>query len=182
MSSYTTIEPTVIDEEILRKAVNDQVSPDIAEVARREGIEFLGVEALRLDYKNILKIDNLWAFENLTRLQLDNNIIERIENIGELDCQTKLTPILSGFLKNLKWLDLSFNNITVIEGLDGLHKLSDLTLFNNRISTIEGLDDLVGSLNVLSIGNNNLNVLEDVFSSSCAIFLILKIDGVSVQV
>lgn len=148
MSSYTTIEPTVIDDDIIRKAVNDQVSPDIAEIARREGIEFQSVHALRLDYKNILKIDNLWAFENLTRLQLDNNIIERIENLG--------------FLVNLTWLDLSFNNITVIEGLEGLTKLTDLTLFNNRISRIEGLDDLVGTLNVLSIGNNNLTILEDV--------------------
>ncbi len=43
---------------------------------------------------DILKIDNLWAFENLTKLQLDNNIIEKIENIS--------------FLKNLQWLGKSF--------------------------------------------------------------------------
>lgn len=89
-ASYLTIEPTVIDEEILRKAVNDQVSPEIADVARREGIEFSSVMSLRLDYKNILKIDNLWGFESLVKLQLDNNIIERIENIH--------------FLVNLQWL------------------------------------------------------------------------------
>ncbi|KAJ3221775.1 Dynein regulatory complex subunit 3, partial [Clydaea vesicula] len=95
----------------------------------------------------ILKIDNLWGFENITKLQLDNNIIERIENIQ--------------FLVNLTWLDLSFNNISVIEGLEGLTKLTDITLYNNRISKIENLDDLV-NLNVLSIGNNNLTLLEDV--------------------
>ena len=43
---------------------------------------------------DVLKIDNLWALENLTRLQLDNNIIEKIENIG--------------FLKNLTWLGTKF--------------------------------------------------------------------------
>ena len=42
------------------------------------------------ELKDILKIDNLWSFENLTKLQLDNNIIEKIENLD--------------FLKNLKWL------------------------------------------------------------------------------
>lgn len=55
--------------------------------------------------------------------------------------------------------DLSFNNITKIEGLDSLTKLTDLTLFNNRISVIEGLDDLV-NLNVFSIGNNNITAID----------------------
>ncbi|TPX64203.1 hypothetical protein SpCBS45565_g06062 [Spizellomyces sp. 'palustris'] len=147
MNTYSTIEPTVIDEDLLRKAVNEQVSPEIADTARREGIDPSDVTTLRLDYKNILKIDNLWMFQNLTKLQIDNNIIERIENIS--------------FLKNLQWLDLSFNNISKIEGLDGLTKLTDLTLYNNRISRIENLDDLV-KLNVLSLGNNGLTVLENV--------------------
>jgi Leucine-rich repeat (LRR) protein len=35
--------------------------------------------------------------------QLDNNIIEKIENLDTLT--------------NLTWLDLSFNNIAVIEGM-----------------------------------------------------------------
>lgn len=154
-TSYISVEPTVIDEDLLKKAVNDQeqVPVDVAEVARKEGIDPLEVTALRLDFKSIfceliidiLKIDNLWAFENLTRLQLDNNIIEKIENIG--------------FLKNLTWLDLSFNNISVIEGLSSLTKLTDLSLFNNRISKLENLDDLI-NLNILSVGNNNLHSLE----------------------
>ncbi|TPX55321.1 hypothetical protein PhCBS80983_g05416 [Powellomyces hirtus] len=147
MSTYNAIEPTVIDEDLLRKAVNDQAAPEIADVARREGIDPIDVLSLRLDYKNILKIDNLWMFGNLTKLQLDNNIIEKIEKIS--------------FLKNLKWLDLSFNNITKIEGLDGLTQLTDLTLYNNRIAKLENLDELV-NLNVLSLGNNQLTVLDNV--------------------
>ncbi|KAI8800945.1 hypothetical protein BJ742DRAFT_839578 [Cladochytrium replicatum] len=144
--AFNSVEPTVIDEELLRKAVNEQVSQEIAEIARKEGINPTECTSLRLDYKNILQIDNLWAFENLTKLQLDNNIIERVENIS--------------FLKNLQWLDLSFNNITQIEGLDNLTKLTDLSLYNNRISKMDNMDDLV-SLQVLSIGNNNLSQLEN---------------------
>lgn len=33
---------------------------------------------------DILKIDNLWEFVNLTKLQLDNNIIEKIEALDSL--------------------------------------------------------------------------------------------------
>ena len=33
---------------------------------------------------DILQIDNLWQFENLTKLHLDNNIIEKIEALESL--------------------------------------------------------------------------------------------------
>ena len=33
---------------------------------------------------DILKIDNLWEFTSLTKLQLDNNIIEKIEGLDVL--------------------------------------------------------------------------------------------------
>ncbi|KAI8816545.1 uncharacterized protein EV422DRAFT_545674 [Fimicolochytrium jonesii] len=163
MTTYNAPEPTVIDEDLLRKSVNDQAAPEIADVARREGIDFGDVGVLRLDYKNILKIDNLYLFQNLTKLQLDNNIIEKIEKIE--------------FLKNLTWLDLSFNNITKIEGLAGLTKLTDLTLYNNRIARLEGLDDLV-NLNVLSVGNNLLTELENVtYLSKFSNLRVLNLSG-----
>lgn len=53
----------------------------------------------------------------MEKLQLDNNIIEEIANIGHL--------------VNLKWLDLSFNAIKQIDGLDTLVNLTDLSLYNN---------------------------------------------------
>lgn len=55
--------------------------------------------------------------------------------------------------------DLSFNNIEVVEGLGQLTKLEDITLYNNRISRLENMDTLV-NLQVLSVGNNDLNQLE----------------------
>ena len=50
--SYNTIEPTVIDEELIRKAINEQLNPEIAEIARREGVDAEEVASLRLDYKS----------------------------------------------------------------------------------------------------------------------------------
>ena len=52
-------------------------------------------KALRLDSLNILKIENLWQFTSLTKLQMDSNMIEQIDGVS--------------MLHNLVWLDLSFN-------------------------------------------------------------------------
>jgi hypothetical protein len=103
--------------------------------------------ALRLSFRNIFKVDNLQGFEGLTKLCLDNNVIEKVENLDHL--------------VNLKWLDLSFNNLTKIEGLGNLTKLTDLTVFDNRITSIEGLDQCQ-NLNCLSIGNNQIKILDQI--------------------
>ncbi|XP_041363471.1 dynein regulatory complex subunit 3-like [Gigantopelta aegis] len=143
---YDTVEPSVIDEEMLQAAVEEQGPKDEAgKIAKMEGIDFVEVTSLRLDFKNILKIDNLWEFTSLVKLQLDNNIIEKIEGLD--------------LLVNIVWLDLSFNNIEAIQGLDKLTKLEDLTLYNNRISCVENMDLLV-NLHIFSVGNNNLKELE----------------------
>lgn len=145
---YDTIEPSVIDEQMLKNAIEEQgPKGEAGRIAKQEGTDFGDVLSLRLDFKNILKIDNLWSLVNLTKLQMDNNIIERMEGLD--------------MLVNLEWLDLSFNNIEVIEGLDKLTKLKDLTLYNNRISKIENMDFLT-QLHVFSIGNNSLKQLDNV--------------------
>lgn len=69
---------------------------------------------------------------------------------GEADNHTAGSSCLL-FQTNLTWLDLSFNRITALEGLDNLAKLQDLSVFNNQISSLQGLDKLQ-SLHVLSIG------------------------------
>ncbi|XP_071616507.1 dynein regulatory complex subunit 3 [Heliangelus exortis] len=145
--SYNSIEPNVIDDEMLQKAIEEQHPEDIRKLAKMEGVDFKDVTELQLSFRNILQIGNLWQFENLTKLQLDNNIIEKIEALESL--------------VHLVWLDLSFNNIEVIEGLDTLVKLQDLSLYNNRISKIEQMDTLQ-ELQIFSIGKNNLTTLEDV--------------------
>jgi Leucine-rich repeat (LRR) protein len=52
-------------------------------------------------------------------------------------------------------LDLSFNAIKEISGLDTLVNLTDLSLYNNQITGLKGLDNCK-LLNVLSIGNNKI--------------------------
>uniref|UniRef100_A0A8I5ZQF1 Dynein regulatory complex subunit 3 n=1 Tax=Rattus norvegicus TaxID=10116 RepID=A0A8I5ZQF1_RAT len=140
---YDSMEPKVMDDDMLKVAVGEQGPQEEAgQLAKQEGILFKDVLALQLDFQNILRIDNLWQFENLRKLQLNNNIIERIEGLENLT--------------HLVWLDLSFNNIEAIEGLDTLVNLEDLSLSHNRISKIDSLDPLV-NLQVLSLGNNQIN-------------------------
>ncbi|KAL9835795.1 dynein regulatory complex subunit 3 [Geothlypis trichas] len=144
---FNNIEPNVIDDEILQKAIEEKCPEDLGDIARKESINVKVVTEIQFSFKNILQIANLWPLENLTKLQLDNNVIEKIEGLESL--------------VHLVWLDLSFNNIEVIEGLDTLVKLQDLSLYNNRISTIEHMDTLQ-ELQIFSIGKNNLTMLEDV--------------------
>lgn len=58
-------------------------------------------------------------------------------------------------------LDLSFNNIEKIDGLQNLVNLEDLTLYNNRITTLENMENLK-KLQVFSIGNNYITELSNV--------------------
>ena len=52
---------------------------------------------------------------------------------------------------NLTWLDLSFNSISKLEGLDKLTRLTDLSLFSNKLERIENIQTLE-ELVVLSLG------------------------------
>ncbi|KAM6913375.1 dynein regulatory complex subunit 3 [Lycodopsis pacificus] len=92
-------------------------------------------------------IDHLWEFTSLARLDLNNNIIEKIKGLDRLI--------------SLTWLNLSFNRIEKIEGLVSLRKLQVLNLSNNRISVIENMDTLEKLTHFL-IANNLVGQLDNV--------------------
>ena len=50
------------------------------------------------EHADILQIDNLWCFTSLVRLQLDNNLIEKIENLDDLVNLTWLGIIIHFYL------------------------------------------------------------------------------------
>jgi len=47
-------------------------------------LNFREVEELAFSFRNLVVIDNLQGLERLTKLQLDNNRITRIENLSHL--------------------------------------------------------------------------------------------------
>ena len=140
----------VIDENLIVAAIKqEQEFEEDALPGYDRTIDLRTVTNLVMSFQNILKIENLCGFEQLTKLQLDNNVIEKIENLDSLT--------------NLQWLDLSFNNIKKIEGLEELTQITDLSLFDNQIESVEGLEHLE-NLEVLSLGNNQIKDLEAVKS------------------
>ncbi|XP_049324166.1 dynein regulatory complex subunit 3 [Astyanax mexicanus] len=145
---YDRMGHCVINEEMLRKAVEEQGPQGRAgRIAKEGGIQYDEVIQLRLEYKKILQIDHLWEFTSLTKLQLNNNSIEKIQGLEKLT--------------NLLWLDLSFNKIKMIEGLEALVKLQTLSLSNNQIPAIEKMDTLE-HLEILSLGENVISQIDNV--------------------
>lgn len=129
------VEPQVISEELLIEGVEEPVRTDGKAWPTNE---FPQVTSLRLSFKNIIEISNLNNFDTLLTLRLDNNIIDKVSNLGHL--------------RQLTWLDLSFNN-REIEGLDDLHELLDLSLYHNQIEEIKDRLDGCPKLNILSLGH-----------------------------
>ena len=74
----------VIDEEMLQRAVAEQIPAEYPESVKRDASDPAQIQSLRLDYRTILRIDHLSAFTKLTKLQLDNNMIEKIEHLDHL--------------------------------------------------------------------------------------------------
>lgn len=75
----------------------------------------------------------------------------------------KIAPF--GIMENLVVLDLSLNQLVVLENLDSLVKLEILDLGYNRIEKIQGLDALVNLRN-LNLKNNRIKEIEGFDNSS----------------
>lgn len=69
-------------------------------------------------------------------------------------------PIEIKNLPYLEVLDLSWNNITQIENLDGFSYLKTLDLRDNKITTIENLDKLP-QLKTLRLSKNKISKIEN---------------------
>lgn len=55
-------------------------------------------------------------------------------------------------------LDISFNRVKEIEGLDNLHNLKKLFLSSNKITTIKNVNHLT-NLTLLELGDNKIKVI-----------------------
>jgi hypothetical protein len=139
------VRPTVISSSLIAQYIKDYNKEN--KIFDKDDMPLWNLSHLSLSYQNIIDIDNLRGMEKLRKLQLDNNIIYKIQNLDHLI--------------NLEWLDLSFNQIEKIEGLDNLNKLTDLSLYNNHIVEVGGLGKLL-ELNVLSLGENRIKSYESV--------------------
>ncbi|KAH8411981.1 hypothetical protein KR222_004551, partial [Zaprionus bogoriensis] len=141
-------EPGIINLEMIKSAyLEEGQRGESRRLHQLEPVVLERIKVLRLEFKNILRIDHLWVLPNLTKLCLNCNKIEVIEHIEMLTA--------------LKELNLSFNYITKIENLETLVHLEVLSLFSNHITKIENLETL-DKLIILSIGNNLIETLDGI--------------------
>ncbi|KAF3846426.1 hypothetical protein F7725_003504 [Dissostichus mawsoni] len=153
----------LMNEDLLQRAILEQEPKDKGQgIANEEGTQLDEILKLCLEFRSclftdILRIDHLWEFTSLARLNLNNNLIENIEGLDHLINLTWL-----GFIKDvvLKYEpNLSFNGIELIEGLESLQKLELLNLSDNKISVLENMETLE-RLTHFSIANNLLGELD----------------------
>eukprot|EP00397_Hematodinium_sp_SG-2012_P028313 GEMP01029800.1.p1 GENE.GEMP01029800.1~~GEMP01029800.1.p1 ORF type:complete len:425 (+),score=96.85 GEMP01029800.1:46-1275(+) len=110
----------VLDEALIRKRAehNDGILPDLEEIS--------------LHQQEIEKIENIdRCCRHIKILLLQNNCIGRIENVTKL--------------KELEYLNLALNNISLIEGLEGCESLNKLDMTVNFVDT----EDFSESMNNL---------------------------------
>ncbi|EDW88707.1 dynein regulatory complex subunit 3 [Drosophila yakuba] len=153
-------EPGIIDRQMIETAyLEEGQKGEARRLHQLEPVVYDRITTMRLEFKNILRIDHLWMMPNLTKLCLNCNKIEVIEHLEMLTA--------------LKDLNLSFNYITRIENLEALVNLEKLSLFSNRIRKIENIHTLQ-NLVILSIGNNLIDTVEGIerlrFVSSLKVF------------
>ncbi|CAG9801990.1 unnamed protein product [Chironomus riparius] len=140
---FKELDPSVINEEIIRKTVYEQgPGGEAGRLFKNMEVQYEKVTVLRLEFLNILKIDHLWILPNLKILSLAFNKIDKIENLESLT--------------QLKELNLTFNSIEILENFDGLKSLEILNVFGNKIKRIENVECLE-NLIIFSAGNNLIN-------------------------
>jgi hypothetical protein len=80
-------------------------------------------------------------------------------------------------LTELRDLDLSFNQISAIRGLQEAQKLEELSLVNNKVKEPKGLEDCT-ALKTLDLANNGLTALPDISKMHLLERLVLRINQI----
>ena len=137
---------------VYRKPSERQANPERLQLDKRElsHMPLLeGEERLRLlnlQHNLITRIENLVSLPNLIFLDLYNNHIEEINNLHTIP--------------TLRVLMLGKNYIKKIQNLKELSKLDVLDLHSNKISKIENINHL-GELRVLNLANNLIKTVDN---------------------
>uniref|UniRef100_A0AC35TN19 Protein phosphatase 1 regulatory subunit 22 n=1 Tax=Rhabditophanes sp. KR3021 TaxID=114890 RepID=A0AC35TN19_9BILA len=110
----------------------------------------------------ITKLDDLTRFDKLTHLNLSNN---SLHSIKKMDCLTNLVyldvshnniTVIEDLPENLNVFNISFNNIKSIESIAKLILLIHLDMASNSIKSLKGLENsivletLLGSHNIIA--------------------------------
>ncbi|KAK9885668.1 hypothetical protein WA026_012430 [Henosepilachna vigintioctopunctata] len=127
-------------------------------------------QVLDLSNRKIKKLSKVSQEEaqNITNLILDDNELQRLDNIDSFGRLTKLSIVRNQLLRmygicrlhSLHTLNLAHNGILTIEGLKELNNLKWLCLSGNNIKTIEHLNSNV-QLEHLDLSENSIIHIND---------------------
>ncbi|XP_040572673.1 uncharacterized protein Cep97 isoform X2 [Lepeophtheirus salmonis] len=119
---------------------------DLEKLSRAHKECALTTTTLLLDNNALQRLDNIHTYQCLEKLSVQNNRLARIFQVGKL-C-------------HLKILNLANNSIVAMEGFKELKLLSWLSLASNKIKTIESLTQNV-HLEHLDLSGNNIPHISD---------------------
>ncbi|XP_061230116.1 dynein axonemal assembly factor 11-like isoform X3 [Neopsephotus bourkii] len=128
----------------LEASQSDAVTEDLVRRrAEHNDCEIFSLEEISLHQQEIEKLEYLdkWC-RDLKILYLQNNLIQKIENVGKL--------------KKLEYLNVALNNIERIENLEGCEELKKLDLtanFIGELSSIEALKHNIHLNELFLVGN-----------------------------
>ncbi|KAJ0407947.1 hypothetical protein ATCC90586_006319 [Pythium insidiosum] len=157
----------VPEQEIYFAEATDE--PGVPMVYRNPKAKAANPERLNLDRRNLPVVPLLDGEHMLRLLNVQNNVIRRIEhltglpNLIFLDLYNNRIERLENLqsVPNLRVLMLGKNRLKRIENLDVLKKLDVLDLHSNEIDRMENLNDLT-ELRVLNLGGNRIRTLENI--------------------
>ncbi|KAL4096242.1 hypothetical protein PRIC1_009604 [Phytophthora ramorum] len=143
--------------------------PGVPIVYRNQKTKASNPERLNLDRRNLPVIPLLEGEQILRLLNLQNNVIRRIENLLGLpnliflDLYNNRIEKLESLhlVPNLRVLMMGKNRLRTIENLECLKKLDVLDLHSNEIEQMQNLNELK-ELRVLNLGGNMISTVENI--------------------
>jgi protein phosphatase 1 regulatory subunit 7 len=101
----------------------------------------------------ISKMEGIKGFQKLELLELYDNQIEYLEELGDDESEER------NMGESLKTLDMSYNVIRSMEPVKFCTNLTELYLANNKLKSLQGLQNLT-SLRKIDLGANRIRVMD----------------------
>lgn len=165
------------------KMFTGRLTEDMIREGRCESKHDIDLSAL-----NLLHLDHAVTrdrFQNINRINLENNRLTDVSALGSLPRLVKLELQnnrinssfgRSGYFRKLKFLDLSSNCISSLSvlSLGSCHELSSLFLCDNFLTRLDGISQLK-SLSVLKVDKNRLNRVDSNTFDGCSTLRVLSL-------
>lgn len=177
-----------ITDPVLRACVEDALGIDPGDEITVAGVEALTSFTCNGSSGNLIEsLAGIEHFTGLTYLSLQNNLLENIEELGDLNAPGLVDLRLNGnrisdlspieHMTSLTTLS-AFNNYSIadLQPLAGLTELTILSLYGNNIEDVDVLQNMP-SLEQLRIGRNNLGQDSLDFIAGLSSLQLLSVNG-----